>query len=48
MRKGLVPAHYAQAAEQLAHAWRVHAVRVTRSRPVGHGCSPPAPTRSSR
>ncbi len=33
MRDGQVPATYADAAERLAHAWRVHAVRVTRSKP---------------
>jgi S-DNA-T family DNA segregation ATPase FtsK/SpoIIIE len=33
MRKGQVPADYQAAAERLAHAWRVHAVRVTRSAP---------------
>jgi hypothetical protein len=33
MRKGQVPADYIRAAERLAHAWRVHAVRVTASRP---------------
>lgn len=30
---GQVPDHYAKACEQLAHAWRVHAVRVTGSAP---------------
>jgi FtsK/SpoIIIE family len=29
LREGQVPADYAKAAEALAHAWRVHAVRVT-------------------
>jgi len=29
LRDGQVPADYVKAAEQLAHAWRVHAVRVT-------------------
>jgi len=33
LREGQVPADYQQAAEQLAHAWRVHAVRVTASSP---------------
>ncbi len=33
LREGQVPADYVKAAEQLAHAWRVHAVRVTLSRP---------------
>ncbi|HEV2372746.1 MAG TPA: FtsK/SpoIIIE domain-containing protein [Streptosporangiaceae bacterium] len=33
LREGQVPADYARAAEQLAHAWRVHAVRVTQSAP---------------
>ncbi|HVB44892.1 MAG TPA: FtsK/SpoIIIE domain-containing protein [Streptosporangiaceae bacterium] len=33
LREGQVPADYARAAEQLAHAWRVHAVRVTASSP---------------
>jgi hypothetical protein len=31
--EGQVPADYQRAAEQLAHAWRVHAVRVTASSP---------------
>jgi hypothetical protein len=30
---GQVPGHYAKACEQIAHAWRVHAVRVTGSAP---------------
>jgi len=30
---GQVPADYQRAAEQLAHAWRVHAVRVTATAP---------------
>ncbi|MBO3748790.1 cell division protein FtsK [Streptosporangiaceae bacterium NEAU-GS5] len=30
---GQIPADYAQHAEHLAHAWRVHAVRVTSARP---------------
>jgi hypothetical protein len=33
LREGQVPADYVKAAEQLAHAWRVHAVRVTATRP---------------
>jgi S-DNA-T family DNA segregation ATPase FtsK/SpoIIIE len=33
LREGQVPADYVRAAEQLAHAWRVHAVRVTASSP---------------
>jgi hypothetical protein len=33
LREGQVPADYVRAAEQLAHAWRVHAVRVTGSSP---------------
>lgn len=33
LRDGQVPADYSRAAEQLAHAWRVHAVRVTHSAP---------------
>jgi hypothetical protein len=34
LREGQVPADYTKAAERLAHAWRVHAVRVT---PCGPG-----------
>jgi S-DNA-T family DNA segregation ATPase FtsK/SpoIIIE len=33
LREGQVPADYQRAAEQLAHAWRVHAVRVTATAP---------------
>ncbi len=33
LREGQVPADYIRAAERLAHAWRVHAVRVTGSSP---------------
>jgi S-DNA-T family DNA segregation ATPase FtsK/SpoIIIE len=33
LRDGQVPADYSRAAEQLAHAWRVHAVRVTAAAP---------------
>src|SRR6266487_5283655 len=33
LRDGQVPADYQRAAEQLAHAWRVHAVRVIASAP---------------
>lgn len=33
LREGQVPADYVRAAEQVAHAWRVHAVRVTATRP---------------
>ncbi len=33
LRDGQVPDNYARAAEQLAHAWRVHAVRVTATAP---------------
>ena len=33
MREGQVPTDYVRAAEQLAHPWRVHAVRVTASSP---------------
>jgi hypothetical protein len=33
LRDGQVPADYAASAERLAHAWRVHAVRVAASRP---------------
>ncbi len=33
LREGQVPADYARAAEQLSHAWRVHAVRVTATAP---------------
>ncbi len=33
LRDGQVPGDYARAAEQLAHAWQVHAVRVTASKP---------------
>jgi S-DNA-T family DNA segregation ATPase FtsK/SpoIIIE len=33
LHEGQVPADYERAAEQLAHAWRVHAVRVTRTAP---------------
>lgn len=33
LRDGQVPSDYVRAAEQLAHAWRVHAVRVTATRP---------------
>lgn len=33
LREGQVPDDYARAAEQLAHAWRVHAVRVAASSP---------------
>ncbi len=33
LREGQVPGDYARAAEQLAHAWRVHAVRVTATAP---------------
>jgi FtsK/SpoIIIE family len=33
LREGQVPADYIKAAEQLAHAWRVHAVRVTATSP---------------
>jgi len=33
LHEGQVPDDYVRAAEQLAHAWRVHAVRVTRSAP---------------
>jgi hypothetical protein len=33
LREGQVPGDYSRAAEQLAHAWRVHAVRVTATAP---------------
>jgi S-DNA-T family DNA segregation ATPase FtsK/SpoIIIE len=33
LRDGQVPADYISAAEQLAHAWRVHAVRITDTKP---------------